>query len=130
LNLLNITGFDDVQYDHSYSDVVDFGNQVPKVSYLGADDTFANGKLTGNQPLQYDYGIGAFSSVFYSGPILNNTITFTVETSTPDYPYNFTDVGLGGLSYDPVPETTPPATALGAITVGSLLMVRRNRRTA
>jgi len=130
LNLLNITGFNDVQYGHSYSDIVDFGNQVPQVSYLGPDDTFANGKLTGNQPLQYDYGVGAFSSVFYSGPIPNNTITFAVETSTPDYPYNFTDVGLGGLSYDPVPETTPLAIALGAITVGSLLMVRRNRRTA
>ena len=130
LNLMNITGLNDVQYGHSYSDIVDFGNQVPQVSYLGADDTFANGKLTGNQPLQYDYGVGAFSSVFYSGPIPNNTISFTVETSTPDYAYNFTDVGLGGISYDPVPETTPLAIALGAVAVGSLLMVRRNRRTA
>jgi hypothetical protein len=130
LNLMNITGIDDVQYHHSYSDIVDFGNQVPQVSYLGADDTFANGKLTGNQPLQYDYGVGAFSSVFYSGPIPNNTISFTVETSTPNYDQNFVDIGLGGISYDPVPETTPLAIALGAVAVGSLLMVRRNRRTA
>jgi hypothetical protein len=130
LNLMNITGLDDVQFGHSYSDIVDFGNQVPQVSYLGADDTFANGKLTGNQPTQYDYGTGAFSSVFYSGPIPNNTITFTVETSTPDYPYNFVDVGLGGISYDPVPETTPLVMCLGAVVVGSLLMVRRTRRTA
>jgi hypothetical protein len=68
--------------------------------------------------------------VFYSGPIPNNTITFTVETSTPDYPYNFADVGLGGISYDPVPETSPLAIGLGAVAIGSFLMVRRIRRTA
>jgi hypothetical protein len=96
---------------------------------VGADDTFAGGKLFGSQPNQYDHGVGAFNSVFYSGPIPNNTITFTVETSTPGDAYNFVDVGLGNISYDPVPETIPLAVGLGTVVLG-LVAVGRVRRTA
>ena len=124
LNLMDVTGLAGYYYD-----IVDFGGLVPTVSNLGLDDAFANGKLFGNQPNQYDYGVGAFDSVFYSGPIPNNAITFTVETSTPGDAYNFVDVGLGNISYDPVPETTPLAVGFGTVVLG-VVAARWVRRTA
>ena len=124
LNLMDVTGLAGYYYD-----IVDFDGLVPTVSNLGSDDAFANGKLFGNQPNQYDYGVGAFDSVFYSGPIPNNAITFTVETSTPGDAYNFVDVGLGNISYDPVPETTPLAVGFGTVILG-VVAARRVRFTA